>query len=94
MTLILWKIFEIVNPKKTHQTVWYVASWAFNPFIFVMSTRGSNDNLISLILFVGLYFLLKKQYVLAGIFYGLSVHFKIYPIIYAIPLYLYIDCDE
>ena len=31
---------------------------------------------------------------MAGIFYGLSVHFKIYPIIYAIPLYLYIECDE
>lgn len=58
-----------------------------------MSTRGSNDNLISLILFIGLYFFLQKRYIVAAIFYGLSVHFKIYPIIYAIPLYLYIDCD-
>ena len=30
---------------------------------------------------------------MAGLFYGLSVHFKIYPIIYAIPLYLYIDSN-
>ena len=70
-----------------------MASWAFNPFIFIMSTRGSNDNLISLILFIALYFFLQKKYIVAAIFYGLSVHFKIYPIIYAIPLYLYIDCN-
>jgi phosphatidylinositol glycan class M len=44
-------------------------------------------------MFVGLYYILKREYVLAGFFYGLSVHFKIYPIIYSIPLYLYIDCD-
>ena len=70
-----------------------MASWAFNPFIFIMSTRGSNDNLISLILFIALYFFLQKKYIAAAIFYGLSVHFKVYPIIYAIPLYLYIDCN-
>jgi phosphatidylinositol glycan class M len=45
-------------------------------------------------MFIGLYYILKRQYVLGGFFYGLSVHFKIYPIIYCIPLYLYIDCDQ
>ncbi len=62
-----------------------------NPLILALSTRGSNDNMITLMLFAGIYFLLRKQYVLAGLFYGLSVHFKIYPIIYSIVFYLYID---
>ena len=31
---------------------------------------------------------------MAGLVYGLSVHFKIFPIIYSIPFYLFIDCDR
>jgi phosphatidylinositol glycan class M len=93
MGLILWRIFDTINPNKKHQTCYYVGFWTFNPLTISLSTRGSNDNLISLLVFIGIYYLLKKQYVLAGIFYGLSVHFKIYPIIYSVALYLYIDCD-
>ena len=59
-----------------------------------MSTRGSNDNIIATLVFATLYFLLKRQYVIAGVLYGLSVHFKIYPIIYCIPFYFYIDCNK
>ena len=66
----------------------------FNPMIVGMPTRGSNDNIISLLIFIALYFLLKRQYVLAGLSYGLSVHFKIYPIIYSFALYFFIDMDR
>ena len=59
-----------------------------------MPTRGSNDNIISLLIFIALYFLLKRQYILAGLSYGLSVHFKIYPIIYSFALYFFIDMDR
>jgi len=72
----------------------YVAFWIYNPVTVGMSTRGSNDNIIALLVFASLYFLLKRQYVIAGLVYGLSVHFKIYPIIYSIPFYFYIDCDR
>ena len=41
-----------------------------------------------------IYFLLKRHYITAGFLYGFSVHFKIYPIIYCIPFYFYIDCDK
>jgi len=92
MTLILWRIFEAINPRK-ESTYLYVAFWTFNPLTVNLSTRGSNDNIISLLVFISIYYLLKRQYVLSGIFYGLSVHFKIYPIIYAAALYLFIDAD-
>lgn len=59
-----------------------------------LSTRGSNDNTISLFVYITFYFILKRRYFLAGLFYGLSVHFKIYPIVYSIVLYFYIDCDH
>ena len=38
-----------------------------------------------------LYNLLKKYYYSAAFWYGLVVHFKIYPILYALPIYFYID---
>lgn len=58
-----------------------------------MPTRGSNDNIISLLLFASLYFLLHRKFVIAGFLYGLAVHFKIYPIIYCFVLYFWIDMD-
>ena len=60
----------------------------------VISTRGSNDNIITALVFATLYFVLQKRYIVGGLFYGLAVHFKIYPIIYSLPLYLFIDCDK
>ena len=61
--------------------------------IVAMPTRGSNDNIISLLLFIALYLLLSRRFILAGFFYGLSVHFKIYPIIYSFVLFFWIDMD-
>lgn len=62
--------------------------------IIAMSTRGSNDNIISLIVLISIYLMLKKYYILAGFFYGLSVHFKIYPIVYCFVFYFFIDSDR
>ncbi len=90
---VLWRMLDLINPRNKERNIYFVAFWVLNPLILALSTRGSNDNTISLLVFLTFYFLLKKQYVLAGIFYGLSVHFKIYPIIYSIVFYFYIDCD-
>ena len=80
--------------EKTWSTKTFVSLWIYNPMIVAMPTRGSNDNIISLFLFIGLYFLLQKRFVVAGFFYGLAVHFKIYPIIYCFVLYFFIDMDR
>jgi len=101
MGLIFWLIIEHQRgslpsevKSRTWSTITFVSCWIFNPLIVVIPTRGSNDNIISLLIFIALYFLLKKQYIFAGLSYGLSVHFKIYPIIYSFAFYFFIDMDR
>ena len=59
-----------------------------------MSIRGSNDNMIALLVIISVFLVLKRRYLLGGLFYGLSIHFKIYPIIYCFVFYFFIDCDR
>jgi len=74
--------------------MFYVSWMLFNPLVIAMPTRGSNDNIITLLVFMAIYFVLKRQYVVGGIIYGLSVHFKIYPIIYCFVFFFFIDMDR
>jgi len=64
--------------------------WLFNPLVINISTRGNADTLIGLMSLLTLLFLLQRRNFLAGLMFGLVVHFKIYPILYAIPIYLYL----
>ena len=91
--MVMIKTLDIINSKNKNQNFWLVASFILNPQTIVLSTRGSNDNTISLFVYITFYYLLQKKYVMAGLFYGLSVHFKIYPIVYSIVFYFFIDCD-
>jgi len=64
-----------------------------NPLTIVLSTRGSSDIIILFLVLLTVRLLLSHWIILAGLVYGLSVHFKIYPIIYSIPLCLFIDWE-
>ena len=67
-----------------------ISIWLFFPLTAIISTRGSADCLIVFLSLLTLYYVLEERYNLAAIVYGIAVHFKIYPIIYAIPLFLFI----
>lgn len=71
-----------------------VSIWVFNPMSIAVSTRGNADTLISCMVILVLWLLLQRNYVLGGFFFGLVVHFKIYPILYALPFYFYIDRER
>lgn len=64
--------------------------YLYNPFTINICTRGSSDCIITLFVLLTLKYIRKESYLMAGFVYGLSVHFKIYPIIYAPALYMYI----
>ena len=61
-----------------------------NPLTIVLSTRGSSDVIVLFLVLVTLWLLISNKLVLSGLVFGLSVHFKIYPIIYSVPFCLFI----
>jgi phosphatidylinositol glycan class M len=63
--------------------------WLFNPLAINMCTRGSADVLVILLLLLMLHHLLENRITHAAIFYGLAVHFRMFPVIYAPVLLIY-----
>ena len=85
------------NSKKSSQLNDYgYASlfYLYNPLTVVICTRGSADCIITFLVLLSLIFLEKKYYFRSALVYGFAVHFKIYPIIYAPALYLYLVYRE
>lgn len=64
--------------------------WLFNPFTITISSRGNAEAVQIFLVVTSLYLVLTDRLILAGCFYGLSVHFKIYPVIYGVPFLLYL----
>ena len=59
MGIFMWKIIESQNRYK--KWTWlYVAFWVYNPVVIQMSTRGSNDNIIIMMVFATIYYILKE----------------------------------
>lgn len=66
--------------------------WLYNPMSIAISTRGNCDSLAGFLVLVTLYFLqCKNKYFIAGLMHGISIHFRLYPIIYSLALYLHLS---
>ena len=74
------------------RSLFYTSLWLFNPFVLFISTRGSADALVCFLLFATLLSLSKRKIALAAFFYGLAIHFRLFPVIYALAFFLY--CNQ
>lgn len=61
--------------------------WLYNPFVIIISTRGNADSVAVLLVTLTLYTFLQDKYILAGFLHAISVHFRLYPLIFSIPMY-------
>ncbi|RWA12384.1 hypothetical protein EKO27_g2697 [Xylaria grammica] len=61
----------------------FAGIWLLNPMVAAISTRGSSEGLLGVLVTALLWAALEKRVALSGVLLGLGVHFKIYPFIYA-----------
>ncbi|KAI4197532.1 MAG: hypothetical protein LQ350_005847 [Teloschistes chrysophthalmus] len=66
----------------TERALEFASIWLLNPMVANISTRGSSEGLLGVMVIALLWAVIQRRIIMAGILLGLSVHFKIYPFIY------------
>lgn len=68
--------------------------WLLNPMVATISTRGSSEGLLGVLVMALLSAVLARRTILAGLLLGFGVHFKIYPFIYAPAIVWWMDNER
>ncbi|KAL4325978.1 hypothetical protein GQ457_11G004890 [Hibiscus cannabinus] len=74
-----------------HLCTYSMLIWLFNPFTFTIGTRGNCEPIVCAMILWIIICLINGNVIQAACWYGLIVHFRIYPIIYALPIILFLD---
>ncbi|KAJ2775749.1 GPI mannosyltransferase 1 [Coemansia javaensis] len=69
----------------------YSALWLLNPQVATISTRGSAESVVCAAVMATLYAFQRRRIALGSALFGLAVHLKLYPVIYAVPLLCVLD---
>ena len=79
-----WLILRLLkrNDLQEGQALKYASVWLLNPMVANISTRGSSEGLLCVLVMALLWAFETRRIALSGILLGVSVHFKIYPFIY------------
>lgn len=80
-----WLVAKILTEQyglEASRALKYASVWLLNPMVANISTRGSSEGLLGVLVAALLWAVLNRKITLAGVLLGLGVHFKIYPFIY------------
>ncbi|KAL1916102.1 uncharacterized protein VTP21DRAFT_6106 [Calcarisporiella thermophila] len=86
-------IARLLQIRGVDGAVGYASLWLLNPVVANISTRGNAEALLGALVLAILDCLLNKRVTAGAILFGLAVHFKIYPIIYALSFLVLLDRD-
>lgn len=83
-------IYKILKQANNSDQVAVLSSllWLLNPLTMTVSSRGNAESIMAVLVLATLYSLTNKHIVTCAILYAISVHVKIYPATYALPIYL------
>ena len=84
-----WFTYRILRMQglDAERSLKFASIWLLNPMVANISTRGSSEGLLAVLVVAMLWAVLSKRVLLAGSLLGFSVHFKIYPFIYAASMF-------
>jgi len=89
-------VLVLMNGKKMsiERALKFASIWLLNPMVATISTRGSSEGLLGVMVIALLWAITQRKIALAGVLLGLGVHFKIYPFIYAPSIIWWLDGDH
>ncbi|XP_074645699.1 GPI alpha-1,4-mannosyltransferase I, catalytic subunit-like isoform X2 [Tubulanus polymorphus] len=85
---LIYKILELRLKNCKSVCLICACIWIYNPLPIAVSSRGNAESIVTLLVLLTLYCLLVRRTTIAAVFYAVSVHMKIYPVTYALPIYL------
>jgi phosphatidylinositol glycan class M len=90
-----WLIFRILRGQgmDTQRSMKFASIWLLNPMVANISTRGSSEGLVVVVVVALLWAALRKHISIAGCLLGFGVHLKIYPFIYAASIFWWLGSD-
>lgn len=71
----------------------FASVWLLNPMVANISTRGSSEGLLGVLVSGLVWAVLNQRIYLAGMVLGLATHFKIYPFVYGVSILWWLDRD-
>lgn len=81
-------IAALLQTQTARDRTWAVAIWLLNPLVVNVSTRGNAESVVALCVLGALLLLRRGQLDAAALVYALAIHVKIYPILFALALFL------
>ncbi|KAI5705551.1 hypothetical protein M8J76_008919 [Diaphorina citri] len=85
-SLVVYKIALLFSTPKLARISSLV--WLYNPIALVISSRGNADSIICGLVLLTLYYRLHNKSLSTGLFLGLSIHCRMYPLIFSLPIFL------
>lgn len=82
VAVILYRLMKKRGSSSSSASNTVALTWLLNPIVANISTRGSSESVVGALVVTTLSLAERGQWDMAAVVYALSVHFKIFPVIY------------
>lgn len=85
-------IYSLCKSQNIRENIAVICSclWLLNPVPSTVSSRGNAESIMAVLVLFALKLTQENKIILAAIVYAVSVHVKIYPVVYTLQIYLYL----